>query len=278
MVGIPQQREAVDIMQKTGQSQCRACFLVGISRETYRYISKNKNEQLKQRLKELAALRRRYGYRRLTVLLRKEGNVVNHKRVYRIYTQENLKLRKRTRKRIAGQRYTPETMLTAANQRWSMDFVMDTLAAGSRRFRTLNIVDEFTRECIAIEVDTSITGSRVVRVLERLAQTRGLPSEIVVDNGTEFTSRILSDWVSKQNNLKLNYIQPGKPIQNAFVESFNGKFRDECLNEQWFVSLREAKEKIERWRHYYNSARPHSSLKYQTPIEFVQKQKLLRVG
>ncbi len=278
MVSIPQQREAVDIMQKTGHSQRRSCFLVGISRETYRYISQNKNEHLKQRLKELATLRRRYGYRRLTVLLRKEGNIVNHKRVYRIYKLENLKLRKRTRKRIAGQRYTPTTTLTAANQRWSMDFVMDTLAAGSRRFRTLNIVDEFTRECVAIEVDTSITGPRVVRVLERLAQTRGLPSEIVVDNGTEFTSRVLLDWVSKQNNLKLNYIEPGKPVQNAFVESFNGKFRDECLNEQWFVNLREAKEKIERWRSYYNSARPHSSLKYETPIEFRQKQKLLRVG
>jgi putative transposase len=278
VVSLPQQKEAVDIMRKNGQSQRRACFLMGISRETCRYISKEKNEKLKQRLKELAALRRRFGYRRLTVLLRKEGNAVNHKRVYRMYKEENLKLRKRTRKRIAGQRYTPTSTLTEANQRWSMDFVMDTLAAGSRRFRALNIVDEFTRECVAIEVDTCITGERVVRVLEQLSKTRGLPSEIVVDNGTEFTSRALLSWVKEQNNLKLNYIEPGKPIQNAFVESFNGKFRDECLNEQWFVSLREAKEKIERWREYYNSARPHSSLQYETPIEFRQKQKLLRVG
>jgi len=264
-------------MQKSGQSERRACLLVGLSRETYRYTSKEKDEQLKQRLKELAAYRRRFGYRRLTVLLRKEGNVVNHKRVYRMYKEENLKLRKRSRKRIAGQRYTPATQLTEANMRWSMDFVMDSLADG-RRFRTLNIVDEFTRECVAIEVDTSISGLRVVRVLEQLARTRGLPAEIVVDNGTEFTSRALLSWVSEQNNLKLNYIEPGKPIQNAFVESFNGKFRDECLNEQWFLSLREAKETIANWRQYYNSARPHSSLNYETPIEFRQKQKLLRVS
>ena len=264
-------------MKKIGQSESRSCFLIGLSRETYRYISKDKNEQLKERLKELAAYRRRFGYRRLTVLLRKEGNVVNHKRVYRIYKQENLKLRKRTRKRIAGQRYTPTIHLTEANQRWSMDFVMDSLANG-RRFRTLNIVDEFTRECVAIEVDTSITGLRVVRVLEQLSRTRGLPAEIVVDNGTEFTSRALLSWVGEQNNLKLNYIEPGKPIQNAFVESFNGKFRDECLNEQWFLGLREAKETIESWRQYYNSSRPHSSLKYETPIEFSKKQKLLRVS
>jgi putative transposase len=277
VVTRPQQREAVTIMQKVGQSERRACLLIGLSRETYRYVSKDKNDQLKQRLKELAELRRRFGYRRLTVLLRKEGNVVNHKRVYRIYKQENLKLRKRTRKRIAGQRYTPMTVLTEANSRWSMDFVMDSLATG-RRFRTLNIVDEFTRECLAIEVDTSITGLRVVRVLEKLAHTRGLPTEIVVDNGTEFTSRALLAWVSQQNNLRLNFIEPGKPIQNAFVESFNGKFRDECLNEQWFIDLREAKEIIERWRQYYNSVRPHSSLKYETPIEFGQKQKLLRVS
>ena len=264
-------------MQANGQSQRRACLLIGLSRESHRYVSKDKNKQLKQRLKELAVYRRRFGYRRLTVLLRKEGNVVNHKRVYRIYKQENLKLRKRTRKRIAGQRYTPITVLTEANSRWSMDFVMDSLADG-RRFRTLNIVDEFTRECVAIEVDTSITGPRVVRVLEKLAHTRGLPTEIVTDNGTEFTSRALLAWVSQQNNLRLNYIEPGKPVQNAFVESFNGKFRDECLNEQWFLNLREAKETIERWRQYYNSARPHSSLKYETPVEFAQKQRLLRVS
>jgi putative transposase len=200
VVTSPQQREAVDIMHKNGQSERRACLLVGLSRETYRYISKDKNEQLKQRLKELAAYRRRFGYRRLTVLLRKEGQVVNHKRVYRIYKQENLKLRKRTRKRIAGQRHTPTIQLTEANQRWSMDFVMDSIADG-RRFRTLNIVDEFTRECVAIEVDTSITGLRVVRVLEQLSRTRGLPAEIVVDNGTEFTSRALLSWVSEQSDL-----------------------------------------------------------------------------
>jgi putative transposase len=157
-----------------------------------------------------------------------------------------------------------------------MDFVSDSLANG-RRFRTLNIVDDFTRECVAIEVDTSITGLRVVRVLEHLANTRGLPQEIVIDNGPEFTSRALLAW-SNNHSLNLNFIDPGKPIQNAFAESFNGKFRDECLNEQWFLNLQEAKERIEQWRQDYNSVRPHSSLSYLTPVEFAKRQKLLAVS
>lgn len=155
------------------------------------------------------------------------------------------------------------------NCRWSMDFVSDSFASG-RRFRTLNIVDDFTRECVAIEVDTSLTGMRVTRVLDNLASTRGLPSELVMDNGPEFTSKAMLTWASKKP-IQLRFIDPGKPIQNAFIESFNGKLRDECLNEQWFLNLAEAQEELEEWRQFYNSQRPHSSLNYATPEEFANQ-------
>jgi len=277
VVTCSQQREAVNVLKDTGQSERRACQLISISRETYRYASKVDDNALRNRLKELAERWRRFGYRRLTILLRREGEDVNHKRVYRLYKEENLKLRRRSRKRSAGQREAPMILPIGPNRRWSMDFVMDSLATG-RRFRSLNIVDDFTRESIAIEIDTSITGLRVTHVLDRLASTRGLPDLIVMDNGPEFTSRAMLTWASKHNQ-KLHYIEPGKPIQNAFVESFNGKFRDECLNEHWFLNLKEARERIEDWRQQYNSVRPHSSLNYQTPIEFAnQHNKLLAVS
>ena len=200
-------------------------------------------------------LGRRCGYRRLHVLLCREGWRVNHKAVHRIYVEEGLQVRKRKRKRVSRAERQPMLVPEAPNQRWLMDFQYDLLAPrgnrGSQRFRTLNIVDDFSRECPTIEVDTSLPGVRVVRVLERLAETRGLPLEIVLDNGPEMIGKALDEWAWR-NGVRLNFIEPGKPVQNAFIESFNGKFRDECLNENWFLDLDDAREIIEAWRIDYN--------------------------
>jgi putative transposase len=203
------------------------------------------------------------------VLLRREGWAVNRKRVYRIYREERLSVRRKRRKRVAAAPREALPLPSGPNERWSMDFMADTLADG-RTFRTLNIVDDFSREAVAIEVGRSIPGSRVVRLLDRLARTRGLPQTLVMDNGPEFTSRVLDQWAYK-HCIELHFIQPGKPVQNAFVESFNGKFRDECLNQSWFVSLADAGRGIEAWRLEYNRVRPHSSLGNLTPEEFAQK-------
>jgi putative transposase len=230
--------------------------------------SRGADTELRQKLKDLAALRKRFGYRRLTVLLNRDGEKINHKKVYRIYREENLSVRRRTRKRLPCRQRAPLVPSTAPNTRWSIDFMCDSLASG-RRFRTLNIVDDFTRECLRIEVDTSIGGVRVARVLEEIAKTRGLPQEIVSDNGPEFTSRAMLAWATWRQ-VKLNFIDPGRPMQNAFVESFNGKFRDECLNLRWFLNITEAREEIQRWRYDYNVHRPHSSLGYATPREFAR--------
>jgi putative transposase len=210
--------------------------------------------------------RRRFGYRRLMVLLRREGWAVNHKRVYRLYRQERLGVRRRKRKRMGAVERQPLALPTRQNQRWSMDFVSDALSEGGK-FRSLNIVDDFSRECLAAEADTSITGARVVRVLERLRERRGLPQLLVMDNGPEFAGQALDVWAYAQG-VKLHFIEPGKPVQNAFIESFNGKMRDECLNEHWFLSLGEARETIEAWRRDYNEVRPHSGLGDRTPQEF----------
>jgi len=249
------------------RSERRACRLLGMSRSGCRYQPRRRDEEvLRQRLKELAAERRRFGYRRLAILLRREGWGVNHKRVYRLYRQEHLQVRKRLRKRTASRERVPLALPRGPNERWSMDFMTDSLATG-RRFRTLNIVDDYTRECLRIEVDTSLGGQRVVRVLEELRGSRGGPKVIVVDHGPEFTSQALDRW-AYQRGVKLHFIAPGKPEQNAYVESFNGKFRDECLNQHWFGDLEEAREKIETWRQDYNQQRPHSALGYRTPEEF----------
>lgn len=216
----------------------------------------------------MAALKRRYGYRRIHILLRREGWQTNHKRVWRLYSQAGLSVRKRRRKRIAPAERVVRPVATAPNQSWSMDFVSDGLAYG-RRFRCLNIVDDYTRECLAIEVDTSLPGLRVAQVLQRLAELRGLPKSITVDNGPEFAGRALDAW-AYQVGVKLSFIRPGKPVENAYIESFNGKFRDECLNEHWFMSLRQAKSLIEDWRVEYNTERPHSALGYLTPEQFAQ--------
>jgi putative transposase len=264
------QREAVLVMQvEVELSQRRACGLMDLYRATCRYRQRRSEDQsLRVRLRELAEARRRFGYRRLHILLEREGWEVNHKRVYRLYVEEKLSLRrKRGRKR--GTVRQPLPAAVAPNQVWSVDFMSDALSSG-RRFRTLNIVDDYTRECLAIEVDTSLGGVRVVRVLEELRHSRGLPRQIRSDNGPEFVSRAVDQWAFEQG-LHWHTIQPGRPMENGYVESFNGRFRDECLNENWFSSLADAREKIEQWRQDYNEARPHSSLQYRTPMEFAQQ-------
>jgi putative transposase len=238
-------------------------------RATCRYRKRRSEDQpLRVRLRELAEARRRFGYRRLQILLEREGWQVNHKRVYRLYVEEKLSLRrKRGRKRSTVRQPLPAAV--AANQVWSVDFTSDTLSSG-RRFRTLNIVDDYTRECLAIEVDTSLGGVRVVRVLEELKHSRGLPRQIRSDNGPEFVSRAVDQWAYEQG-LQWHTIQPGRPMENGYVGSFNGRFRDECLNENWFSSLADAREKIAQWKQDYNELRPHSSLQYRTPMEFAQQ-------
>jgi len=260
-------REGVLVMQvEVELSQRRACGLMELYRGTCRYRRRRAEDgRLRVRLRELAEARRRLGYRRLQVLLEREGWQVNHKRVYRLYVEEKLSLRrKRGRKRSAVRQPLPEPV--AANQVWSVDFMTDALSSG-RRFRTLNIVDDYTRECLAIEVDTSLGGGRVVRVLEELKQRRGLPLKIRSDNGPEFVSRAVDQWAYEQG-LHWHTIQPGRPMENGYVKSFNGRFRDECLNENWFTDLADAREKIADWKQDYNERRPHSSLQYRTPMEF----------
>ena len=264
-------REAARYLQQTYQvSERRAGQALCLSNSSLRYRSRRPPaEELRQRLRELAAERPRYGYQRLWVLLRREGWQVNHKRVYRLYVEEGLKLRKRRRRARAQVERVPLSAPTRADERYSMDFMRDTLADG-RVFRTLNIVDDYTRECLAIEVDTSLPGARVVRVLERLSVAGHRPLHIVVDNGPEFASKAVDQWAA-QRGVNLRFIDPGKPMQNAFVESFNGKFRDECLSQHWFVSLEEARRVSEEWRVDYNEWRPHRSLQHLTPAEFAAK-------
>lgn len=264
-------RRAVGMLQADfAMSQRHACAALGFARSSCQYrTSRPAPVELLERLRALAARRPRFGYRRLHVLLRREGFLVNHKRVYRLYRAESLAVRRKHRRRITAGLRTVLPPVTRINQRWSMDFVADALATG-RRFRTLNIVDDFTRECPAIEVDTSLPGLRVTRLLDRLAATHGMPELIVVDNGPEFAGKALDVWAYR-HGVHLHFIRPGKPVENAYIESFNGKFRDECLNENWFVDLEDAKNKIETWRLDYNRVRPHSRLGDLTPEEFKNK-------
>jgi putative transposase len=243
---------------------------VGLWRSTRRYRPKEQDDAaLRTRLRELAQIRRRFGCPRLHVLLRREGWAINHKRTERLYRQEGLSLRLRKRRKRAAVLRVPLAQPERVNQRWSMDFMQDCLAGG-RKIRALTIVDDFSRECPAIEVDTSLGGTRVVRVLDRLAETRGLPEVITVDNGPEFSGKALDAWAYRRG-IRLDFIRPGKPVENAFIESFNGRVRDECLRESWFTSLQEAKDGIEAWRVDYNQVRPHGSLGNLTPEEFAAK-------
>lgn len=268
MVSPRARRQAVDALrEERGYGVTRACGLVGISRTVYGYQRRRAGDaELIERLIALAAEKRRYGYRRLHVLLRREGHAVNRKRTYRLYREAGLAVRRRKRKRYAPAERRPLPQPVTANISWSMDFVSDGLADG-RKLRCLAIVDDCTRECLAIEVDTSLTGRRVTAVLERLADSRGLPRSITVDHGPEFEGQVLDAW-AYAHRLQLAFIRPGKPVENAYIESFNGKFRDECLNEHWFITMAQARRIIEAWRIEYNTERPHSSLGDLTPAEF----------
>jgi putative transposase len=258
---------AQHVQARWAYSERRACGLVSVSRSTKRYEGRGRDDTaVRARLRALAAEKRRYGYRRLHVLLRREGVLVNHKCVERIYREEGLSVRRRKRKRAAGVRAETWLPATQPDQRWSLDFVSDALWWG-RKLRMLTVVDTYTRESLAIEVDTSLSGARVARVLDRVIGERAVPQEIVMDNGPELTSRALDQW-AYERGVRLRFIQPGKPMQNAFIESFNGKLRDECLNEHWFTTLWDAREKVEAWRVEYNRERPHSSLQNRTPEEF----------
>lgn len=251
-----------------GLSERRGCTLSGAWRSTLRYQSRRVEPVEEIELMRTLALKLpRYGYRRLHVVMVRQGWRVNHKRFYRLYRRAGLAVRKRARKRRVAARVALRTAVRI-NQRWAMDFTRDTLRDG-RVFRTLNIVDELSRESLAIEVDSSLPGARVVRVLERLGELRGYPDELVMDNGPEFRGRALDEWAWGQR-VELHFIDPGKPVQNAYIESFNGKFRDECLNANYFLDLGDAREKIEAWRIAYNTQRPHSSLNYLTPEEFTR--------
>ncbi len=248
-------------------SERQACIIAGLCRSSYRYEAKPKNDiEIRARLRELAEQRHRFGAPRLHILLRREGYLINHKRTERLYREEGLSLRLKKRKKRQSHLRILLDRPERINQHWSMDFVSDNLYNG-RRFRVLTVVDNFSRECPAMEADHSLTGQRVARVLDRIALVRGLPQVITVDNGPEFISKALDLW-AVTNQVRLRFIAPGKPVQNAFIESFNGRLRDECLNEHIFVNIHNAQQIIESWRQDYNTNRPHSSLKNMTPEEF----------
>lgn len=248
-------------------SQRRACEAMSVDRSSVRYRSRRPDDSvLRKRLRELAAERRRFGYRRLHILLRREGVTVNHKKLRRLYREEKLQVRRRGgRKRALGTR-APLAIPQGADQRWSLDFVSDQLGSG-RRFRILTVVDDFTKECLALVADTSLSGERVSRELDLVIARRRQPATIVSDNGTEFTSCAILSW-SEKRKLGWHYIAPGKPTQNAFIESFNGKLRDELLNETIFMSLDHARQALKSWKEDYNLVRPHSAIGNIAPYEF----------
>lgn len=249
-------------------SERRACRIVGLSRSVAQYQPRESNDDVvRDRLKELAAENKRYGYKRLHVLLKREELVINHKRTYRLYREENLQVRTKKRRKLPRRDRVVISVPDRPMQRWSLDFMSDQLST-NRRFRMLNIVDDYSKYCPGQIVGFSIGGERLVRFLDDLAVRGGLPEEIVLDNGPEGTSKAMFEW-SERTGVKLCFIEPGKPTQNAFIESFNGRCRDECLNQNWFRSIRHAREAIEEWRIHYNTKRPHSALGYKTPSEFL---------
>mgnify|MGYP001826272801 CR=1 FL=1 len=272
MVTPGQRRAAITHSQRTAAiSERRACRFLGVHRSLVRYQSCRPPEtELRARLKILAEQHPSWGSPRLTWLLPREGRVVNHKKVERLYREEGLTVKRRRRKRVARPRVEMPTP-RRANEHWSMDFMRDQLAGG-RVFRLLTVVDHYTRESPAIEVDRSLPGARVAQVLDRLAGRCGLPRSIRVDNGPEFTGRALDEWAHLRS-VKLEFIRPGRPVENAFIESFNGRLREECLNQHWFLDLQDARQTIEAWRISYNTNRPHSGLGGQTPVEFARMKK-----
>jgi putative transposase len=261
-------REAVaQLVDAYGMSERRACKTIGCCRMTMRYRTTRANDaSLRQRMKAIAHERRRFGYRRIHVLLKREGYVINHKKLFRLYREEKLAVRRRGgRKRAIGSR-APMLVPMVPNERWSLDFVSDQLTDG-RRFRILTVVDDCTRECLALVADTSLSGLRVARELDQLIIERGKPKMVVSDNGSELTSNAILAWAD-QACVDWHYIAPGKPMQNAFIESFNGRLRDELLNETLFTSMAQARFVLGCWRADYNGSRPHSQLGWRTPAEF----------
>ena len=271
MVSPAQKREtAADLQQAHAVSTRHVCGLLELPRSTYLYQRVTRDDSaLCSALRDYAARRRRWGYRRLLVLLRREGFNDNHKRVYRLYCEQGLQVPIRKNRKTARWRGEKLVAPMAVNERWSMDFVHDSTEQGCK-LRMLNIVDEFTRECLWIEVDSSLSGNRVARVLSFLIELRGKPQSILTDNGPEFAGKALDTW-AYEHGVKQQFIQPGKPMQSGYVESFNGKLRDECLNEHWFTDIGHAQSVIEQWRIDYNMVRPHSSLNNLTPAQFAAK-------
>lgn len=272
MVAPRQGRAAVEFIREAfGFAERHACRVIGIHRSTHRFKGRRgDDDEARALLREAAIKRPRFGYRRLTWQLRRDGLVINHKRVYRLYREEGLMVRRKKRKKLVSAARVGLEPATRPNERWTMDFVEDALADG-RQLRTLTIVDEFSRECPRIEVDTSLPGLRVVRVLDELAAARGgNPGSLLVDNGPEFIGKALDLW-AYQRGVALHFTRPGKPTDKPHVESFNGKFRDECLNMNYFVSVSDACRIIEEWRVDYNTNRPHSALNNLTPAEFLAR-------
>ena len=262
-------REIVAHVQAShGISERRSCLALGVDRSSVRYVSHKPDQApLRLRIRDLAAARVRYGYFRIYILLRREGWLVNHKRVYRLYREDGLSLRlRRPRRNVSAANRERQPAASAPNEMWSMDFVSDALFDG-RRLRALTVIDAFTREALAIDVDQGIKGEQVVTAMARIASVRGAPKTIRVDNGPEFISKALDRW-AYENGVTLDFSRPGKPTDNAFVESFNGRLRDECLNSHWFLSLADARIKIEAWRRDYNESRPHTALGWLTPAEY----------
>lgn len=276
MVGPQVQREVVSYLTEHKKLKTdRALKLVGMHKSTFYYksVCQRDDESLKQKLIELSQKRVRWGFPMLLTLVRREGFMDNHKRVHRVYSKANLQIRKRVKKNKIRHLRLVLPQVTRPNQRWSMDFVHDVLSSG-RRFRCFNLVDDFTHECILIKVDRSLKSEKLVAAFNVLKLYRQLPEEIVCDNGPELISQNMDIW-AYQNNVKLKFIQPGKPTQNAFVESFNGKFRNECLSQHWFLNIEEAQREIEAWRKDYNEQRPHRSLKMKTPNQFAKEYELM---
>lgn len=265
-------REAVKFLcSDFAVSLRRACGLMRLRTSSWYHRPRPRtDEALRAALRRVAERRRRWGYRMLANVLRREGFCDNLKRIHRVYREEKLQVKVRKRRKTARWRGPKPLPASRRNERWSMDFMSDQLADG-RKIRLLNVVDDFTRECLAIEVDTSLSGWRVTRVLDRLVRRHGHPQRLVMDNGPEFTGKALDRW-AYEHRVELAFIQPGKPVQNAYAESFNGTCRNECLNEHWFVSLGDARQLLEAWRIDYNEERPHSSLGGKTPSEYIRQQ------
>lgn len=272
MVKPAAKKAAAEFAQKAhALSERRACRLIKLSRSVKRHLRKRSDDpELVARLRELAEVRRRFGYRRLHILIKREGFKINQKKFRRIYREQKLTVKLRKKSRLRSIARMPMPAPTKVNQRWSMDFVSDQLGPSGRRIRILTVVDVLTRECIALYASFSIPGAEVVRVLQKIVDERGLPESFSIDNGSEFTGKAMDQWAHGRE-IKLDFIRPGKPQENGFIESFNGKLRDECLNENWFLSLEDVRRTIEEWRIDYNEERPHSSLDDLSPKEYANK-------